>query len=86
MVRTPDADTYITGIIARVLPGDSLAPFLSIIFPNYVLRISVVRMKENNLTLKKARGWQYHAKTTTDADYVDYLRLLAYTCPSEKFL
>ena len=44
-VRSPDGDTDFFDIIAGVLQGDTLAPFLFIIFLDYVLRTSVYKKK-----------------------------------------
>ena len=52
--------------------------FLFLICLNYVLRMSIDLMKENGLTLEKARK-RYPARTITDADYADDRALLAIT-------
>ena len=41
-VRSPDGDTYYFNIVAGVLQGDKLAPYLFIICLDYVLRTSIV--------------------------------------------
>ena len=51
-VRSPDGDTNFFDIIAGVLQEDTLAPYLFIIYPDYVLRTSIDLMKENGFTLK----------------------------------
>ena len=40
-VRSPDGDTDYFDIVAWVLQGDTLAPYLFIICPDYVLRTSI---------------------------------------------
>ena len=40
-VRSPDGDTEYFDIVAGVLQGDTLAPYLFIIYLDYVLRISI---------------------------------------------
>ena len=62
-VRSPDGDTEYFDIVAGVLQGDTLAPYLFIICLDYVLK----------------RSKRYPAKTITDADYADDLALLANT-------
>ena len=41
MVRSPNGDTEFFDILAGVLQGDTLAPFLFVICLDYVLRISI---------------------------------------------
>ena len=50
---------------------NTLAPYLFIICLDYVLRTSIDLIKENDLTLKKARSRLYQAETITDTDYAD---------------
>ena len=53
-VRSPDGDTdYYFDIVAGVLPGKILAPYLFIICLDYVLRTTIDEMKENGFKLKK---------------------------------
>ena len=73
-VRSPDGDTEYFDIIAGVLQGHTLAPYLFIICLDYVLRTSIDKIE---LTKKKSK--RYPAKTITDADYADDLALLANT-------
>ena len=47
MVRSPDKDTDFFDIVPRILEGDVFAPYLLIIYPDYVLRTSI------DLILKK---------------------------------
>ena len=54
-VRSPDGDTDFFDFVAVVLQGDTLTPYLLIICLDYVLRTSIDLMKENYLTLAKAR-------------------------------
>ena len=44
-VRSPDGDTEYFDIVAGVLQGDTLAPYLFIICLDYVLRTSIDKMK-----------------------------------------
>ena len=78
-VRSPDGDTEYFVIVAGVLQGDTLAPYLFIIFLDYVLRTSIDKIRENGFELTKKRSKRYPAKTITDADYTDDLALLANT-------
>ena len=65
-----DGDTYYFDIVAGVLQGDTLAPYLFIICLDYVLRMSIDLMKESGFKLAKERSrnnyerglrqWQTH--------------------------
>ena len=70
-VRSPDEDTDYFGIVAGVLQGDTLAPYLFIICLHYVLRTSIDKIKDKGLKLAKERSRKYPVKTIMDADYVD---------------
>ena len=78
-VRSPDGDTEYFDIVAGVLQGDTLAPYLFIICLDDVLRTSIDKIRENGIVLKKKRSRRYPAKTITDADYADDIALLANT-------
>ena len=67
-VRSSDRDIDFFDIVAGVLQGDTLAPYLFIICLDYVLRTSVDLMKENSFMQEKKRSRRYSAKTITDAD------------------
>ena len=69
-VCSPDGDTDFFNIVAGVLQGDILAPYLFIICLDYVLRILVDKIKENGFELIKKRSRRYLAKTITDADVI----------------
>ena len=76
-VRSPDGNTNYFDIVAGVLQGDTLAPYLFIICLNYVLRTSIDKVKENGLKQSKNKSRKYPAKTITDADFADDIVLLA---------
>ena len=78
-VRSSDWDSDYFDIVAGVLQGDALAPYLLIICLDYVLRTSIDKLKENGLKLTKERSIRYPAKIITDADYADDIGLLANT-------
>ena len=77
-VRSPDGDIEYFDIVAGVLQGDTLAPYLFIICLDYVLRTSIDN-RENGFVLTKKRSRRYPAKTITDADYADDIVLFANT-------
>ena len=78
-VRSPNGDTDNFDILAGVLQGDTLAPYLFIICLYYVLRTSIDIMKDNSFKLAKERSRRYPAQTITDMDYADHIVLLANT-------
>ena len=58
-VRSPDGDTEYFDIVAGVLQGDTLAPYLFIIYIDHVLRTSNDEIRENGFELKKKRSRRY---------------------------
>ena len=78
-VRSPDGDTEYFDIVAGVLQGDTLAPYLFIICLDYMLRKLINKIRENGFELTKKRSRRYPTKTITDADYADDIALLANT-------
>ena len=78
-VRSPDGDTDYFDIVAGVLQGDTLAPYLFIICLDYMLRTSIDKMKDNGFKLTKERSRGYPAHTITDVDYTDDIAFLADT-------
>ena len=78
-VLSPGSNTDFFDILAGVLQGDTLAPFIFIICLDYVLHTSVDKIKHLGLTLTKARSCRHPAVTITDADYADDLALMADT-------
>ena len=75
--RSPDGDADYFDIVAGVLRGNTVAPYLFIICLDYVLRTSIDKIKENSFKLTKERSRRYPAKSITDADYTDYIAHLA---------
>ena len=71
--RSPDGDTEYFDIVAGVLQGDTLAPYLFIICLDYVLRTSIDKISENGFELTKKRSRRYPAKTITDPDDIAIL-------------
>ena len=61
-VRSPDGDTEYFDIVAGVLQGDPLAPYLFIICLDYVFRTSIDKIKENGFELTKKRSRRYPTK------------------------
>ena len=79
-VRSPDGDREYFDIVAGVQQRDTLAPYLFIIWLDYVLRTSIDKIRENDRELtKKKKSRRYPAKTITDAGYADDIAILANT-------
>ena len=76
-VHSLDGDTDYFDIVAGVLQGNTLAPYLFIICLDYVLRTPIDKIKENGFELTKKRSRRYPAKTITDADDGDNIKILA---------
>ena len=55
-VRSPDGDMEYFDIVAGVLQGDTLTPYLFIICLDYVLRTSIDKIRENGWRRKEAKG------------------------------
>ena len=77
-VRSPDGDTEYFDIVTGVPQGDTISPYLFITCLDYVLRISIDKIKENGFELTK-KSRRSPAKTITDADYADDIAILANT-------
>ena len=78
-VHSLDEDTDYFDIVADVLQGDTLAPYLFIICLDYMLRKSIDFMKENGFKLAKERNRRYLTETIMNADYADDIALLTNT-------
>ena len=72
-------ETEYFDIVAGVLQGETLAPYLFIICLDYVLRTSIDKIRENGFELTKKRSRRYPEKTITDADYADDIAILVNT-------
>ena len=78
-VRSSNGDTYYFDIVAVLLQGDTLAPYIIIICLDYVLRTYMDTMKDNAFKRTKERSKSYQVQTITDADYANNMALLANT-------
>ncbi len=59
LVRSPDGDTEYFDIVAGVLQGNTLAPYLFIICLDYVLRTSIDKIRKNGFELTKKKSRRY---------------------------
>ena len=76
-ILTPDGETEPFDILAGILQGDTLAPFLFIIVIDYIMRVSVDRIKECGLLYQPRKSSRYPALHITDADFADDIALLS---------
>ena len=85
-VRSRDGDTDYFNIVAGMLKGDALAPYLFITCLDYVLRMSINLVKDNGFKLAKERSRRYPAQRIMDMDYTNDIALLANTPSQAKTL
>ena len=79
-VISPDGDTELFDILAGVLQGDTLAPYLFIIILDYCLRIAISgREEELGFTIKPRQSRRIGPKKVTDLDFADDIALLSDT-------
>ena len=78
-VRSPDGDTEFFEILADVLQGDTIAPYLFIICLDYILRTSIDPQNNQGLLLKRRYSRIHPATYITDADYADDIALISST-------
>ena len=76
-VHSPDGDTDYLDIVAGVLQGNTVVPYVFIICLDYEFRKSIDKIKENGFKVTKERSKRYAAKTITDANYADDIALQA---------
>ena len=86
-VQTCDGDTNVFEILAGVLQGDTLAPFLFIIAMDHALRLAISgREEELGLTLVPRKSRRVHPIMVTDLDYADDIALISDTAEKGRAL
>ena len=76
-VVTPDGDTELFDILAGVLQGDTLAPYLFAIVLDYVMRQAINgREEELGFKLMRRRSRRHPPVVVTDLDFDDNFALL----------
>ena len=76
-VLSPDGDTDFFEILAGVLQGDTLAPYLFIIALDYAMRQATEDGQNLGFTLDRSRSRRHPAKVICDTDFADDLALLS---------
>ena len=76
IVRSDDGDTEFITKTGGVLQGDTLAPFLFIIFLDYVLKMSLDRDNVLGCILSERKSRRYPEIKITDVDYADDLAIV----------
>lgn len=77
-VVTPDGKSEEFDILAGVMQGDTLAPFLFIIVLDYALKKAISgREQELGFTLTPRKSSRHPAVVLTDLDYADDISLLS---------
>ena len=77
-VKSPDGDTDYFEILAGVMQGDTLAPFLFVIVLDYAMRQAIEGKEEElGLTLHQRQSRRIPAKSITDLDFADDIVLLS---------
>ena len=85
-ILTPDGETEPIDILAGILQGDTLAPFLFIIVLDYVLRKSLDINNENGLQLHPRKSSRNPSVHLTDADFADDIALICKSIESAQIL
>ena len=77
-VITPDGETDLFEILAGVLQGDTLAPYLFVIVLDFALRIAITGKEEDlGFHLEKRRSRRIGPVAVTDFDFADDIALLS---------
>ena len=74
-VVSPDGDTEEFEIVAGVLQGDTLAPYLFTIVLDYVMREAMIKTDNPGFTLSKRRSRRHPPVRLSDLDFADDIAL-----------
>ena len=78
-VTSPDGDTLLFKILAGIMQGDTLAPYLFIIVLDYALTQALEGKEELGFTLVPRRSRRHPAKIISDLDYADDIATISNT-------
>ncbi|KAL5256120.1 hypothetical protein ACHWQZ_G011360 [Mnemiopsis leidyi] len=70
-VVTADGITEVFDILAGVLQGDTLAPYLVIIVVDYIMTVAIHDVPDSGFTLKPARSKRLGAEKLADVEFAD---------------
>ena len=77
VVLSPDGETDAFEILAGVLQGDTLAPYLFILVLDYVMRVAIGNDEDLlGFTVTPRKSQRYPAKVISDLDFADDIALL----------
>ena len=85
-VITLDGKTEFFEILAGVLQGDTLAPYLFVIVMDYCMRIALEKHPDLGFTLTPARSRRVKAKKISDTEFADDIVLVTNTVKEAKEL
>lgn len=85
-VRTTDGMTEIFEILAGVLQGDTLAPYLFAIVIDYIMTVAIDAVPDVGFTIKPARSRRVKAEKLIDADFADDIALTTDTLNEAQLL
>ena len=78
-VRTSDGLTELFEILAGVLQGDTLAPYLFVIVIDYIMTVVIDEVPDAGFTVRPARSRRVKAEKIVDADFADDIALITDT-------
>ena len=78
-IMTTDGETPAFPILAGILQGDTLAPFLFIMVVDYVMRVSVDTISEKGYQLHPRKSSRHPAQHLTDTDFADDIALISHS-------
>ena len=79
-VVSPDGDTEMFKILAGVMQGDTLAPFIFVTVLDYALSKAIIGKEEElGLTLRPRRSRRTPAESISDLDFADDIVLMSNT-------
>jgi len=78
-VMTSDGLTEAFEILAGVLQGDTLAPYLFIIVVDYIMRTSMMDLEEPGFTITTRQSRRHPAKKVADVEFADDVALITQT-------
>ena len=85
-VLSPDGDTKFFEVLARVLQGDTLAPYFFISALDYAMGQALGNESNLRFTLDRSRSRRHPAKVICDTDFAEDIVLLSNTLEQAQLL